>query len=82
MAVVEPARQVSPEQVHRLKVPVRYRRRDLEIEYAPRDVPEHERLVDSQGREIRAYRALIDRTGLATIEYDDGTGHEIEIEWV
>ena len=80
MAVMEPVRQVSPEQVRRLKVPVRYRRSDLEIEYAPQDIPENERLTDSEGREIRAYRALVDRTSLATIEYDDGTGHEIEVE--
>lgn len=40
------------------------------------------RMLGEDGVEVPAHVIRVDKTGFAQIEYEDGTGHNVEILWV
>ena len=81
MAIVDVPAGVRLKQVEALEVPKEERGRKLTLRYRPPADP-RARMHDEDGAEIRAYVVRIEKSGFAQIEYEDGTGHNVEILWV
>lgn len=81
MAIAEISERTRLKQVEAIEVPKEERGRKLTLRYRPPADPQA-RMHDEDGAEIRAYVVRIEKNGFAQIEYEDGTGHNVEILWV
>ena len=81
MAIAEARSSRCVKHVTEIEVAKEKRGKAFELRYrAPSDPGR--RMLGEDGVEVPAHVIRVDKTGFAQIEYEDGTGHNVEVFWV
>lgn len=81
MAIAEARRGWRVKHITEIEVAKERRGKAFELAYRVPSDPDR-RMLGEDGVEVPAHVIRVDKSGFAQIEYEDGTGHNVEILWV